>query len=565
MTPMCLTRNQASADVFRPRAAYEILEDAVSRAPNLDCLDFLGRIYTYGEIGALVSSAARGFQDLGLGKGDRIGLCLPNTPYYVIAYFAALKAGATVVNFNPLYTGGEIAGQIADSGVAVMVTLDEKTLYPKVAKAFEGVAGPVIVVCPLADILPMIKGLLYGIARRAKFSSAPRVIRNIYFDDLTANVAAPAPVDIDPINDIAVLQYTGGTTGEPKGAMLTHANVSANTEQVRLWMGPTDDGKETFLSVLPFFHVFAMTAAMNLALATASKLILLPRFELDEVLKTIEDKRPTLFPAVPTIITAINHHPGIERHDLSSLRYCISGGAPLPVEVKARFEELTGSIAIEGYGLSEASPVVTCNPPAGVNKPGSIGLPLPWTEVEFRDPENPDQRVAAGERGEIAVRGPQVMKGYWNDAKATETVLRDGWLHTGDIGHRDADGYIYLTDRLKDVIFCSGFKVYPRTIEEVLHRHPDVEEVVIAGVPDDYRGETPKAFIKLRDNADTSEAEILAFAAQNLNPIERPTAVEFRDELPKTLIGKPSRKGLFAEEADENGQVEDENEGTRHG
>jgi len=559
---MCLTRTQTPQDVFRPRPAQSILEDAISRAPDLDCLDFFGRIYTYGEVGALADRAAMGFQDLGLGKGDRIGLCLPNTPYYVIAYFAALKAGATVVNFNPLYTAGEIARQIADSGVSVMVTLDEKSIYPKVAAAFGEMAAPTIVICPLAGILPTIKGCAYRLFRRARLGSTHGAVRNISFDDLTANGRPPAPVEIDPLNDIAVLQYTGGTTGEPKGAMLTHANITANTEQVRLWLGDTHDGKEIFLSVLPFFHVFAMTAAMNLAIATASKLILLPRFDLTEILKTIDVKRPTLFPAVPTIITAINHHPGIGRYDLTSLRYCISGSAPLPAEVKARFEELTGCIAVEGYGLSEASPVVTCNPPEGENKPGSVGLPLPWTELEFRDPDHPDQNVAEGERGEIAVRGPQVMKGYWNDAAATKTVLRDGWLHTGDIGHRDGEGYIYLTDRLKDVIFCSGFKVYPRTIEDVLHRHPDVVEVVVAGVPDDYRGETPKAFIKLRRGAEITEAEMLAFADQNLNPIERPTAVEFRDELPKTLVGKHSRKGLFAKV---DGQEEEEDEGPRHG
>jgi long-chain acyl-CoA synthetase len=534
---------------FRPRPVQAILEDTVSRAPGLDCLDFLGRVYTYGDIGDLVDRAARGFQDLNISKGERIGLCLPNTPYYVIAYFAALKAGATVVNFNPLYTAGEIAGQIAASGVRFMVTIDEKSIYPKVVAAFAGIAEAVIVVCPLKGVLPTVKGWMYGLFRRARAAPAAGEIRNVSYSELIANAAA-APVHIEPFEDIAVLQYTGGTTGKPKGVMLTHANVAANTEQVRLLLGATVDGEERILSVLPFFHAFAMTGAMNLGIATASKLILLPRFDLALTIKTIETKRPTLFPVVPTIINAINHYPG--RRDLSSLRYCISGGAPLPVEAKARFEKLTGCVALEGYGLSEASPVVTCNPPEGENKPGSVGLPLPWTDVEFRDPDDPGQRVGEGERGEITVRGPQVMKGYWNDAKATGAVLKDGWLRTGDIGRRDSSGYIFLTDRLKDVIFCSGFKVYPRIIEDALYRHPDVAEVVVAGVADDYRGEAPKAFIKLRDGAKTSEDDILAFAASNLNPIERPTAVEFRGELPKTFIGKLSRKGLFAgEEAKE--------------
>lgn len=543
---------------FRPRPVQDILEDSVRRAPGLDCLDFLGRVYTYGDIGGLVDRAARGFQDLGIGKGERIGLCLPNTPYYVIAYFAALKAGATVVNFNPLYTAGEIAGQIADSGIKIMVTIDEKSIYPKVAAAFAGIAEPIIVVCPLADVLPLVKGWMYGLFRRAGTAPATGEIRNVYYNELIADTAAPAPVHIDPVEDIAVLQYTGGTTGKPKGVMLSHANVTANTEQVRLWLGETSDGEERILSVLPFFHAFAMTSAMNMGIATASKLILLPRFDLALTIKTIEAERPTLFPVVPTIITAINNYPGIEGRDLSSLRYCISGGAPLPAKVKARFEKLAGCVALEGYGLSEASPVVTCNPREGENRPGSVGLPLPWTEIEFFDPDNPGQKVGGCERGEIAVRGPQVMKGYWNNAKATGAVLSGGWLRTGDIGHRDEDGYIFLTDRLKDVIFCSGFKVYPRIIEDVLYRHPDVAEVVVAGVADEYRGEAPKAFIKLRDGAKTSEDEILAFAASNLNPIERPTAVEFRDELPKTFIGKLTRKGLFADE-------ETKEEGAGHG
>ncbi|HEC91268.1 MAG TPA: long-chain fatty acid--CoA ligase, partial [Alphaproteobacteria bacterium] len=377
---------------FRPRPAQAILEAAASRAPGLDCLDFFGRVYTYGDIGDLVNRAARGFQDLGLGKGERIGLCLPNTPYYVIAYFAALKAGATVVNFNPLYTTAEIAGQITDSGVRVMVTIDEKSLYPKVVEAFAGMAKPIVVVCPLSDVLPLVKGWMYGVFRSAPPAPASGAIRNVFYSELIANAAAPDPVDIDPIEDIAVLQYTGGTTGKPKGAMLTHANIAANTEQVRRWLGKTADGEERILSVLPFFHAFAMTGAMNLGIATASKLILLPRFDLADTLKTIEAVRPTLFPVVPTIINAINHYPGIEKRDLSSLGYCISGGAPLPTVVKERFEKLAGCVVLEGYGLSESSPVVTCNPREGENKPGSIGLPLPWTEVEFLDPDNPGQK-----------------------------------------------------------------------------------------------------------------------------------------------------------------------------
>ena len=329
--------------------------------------------------------------------------------------------------------------------------------------------------------------------------------------------------------------------------MLTHANVTANTEQVRLWMGEVDPNGERILCVIPFFHVFAMTAAMKLGIETGSELILLPRFNLVDVLKTIDAKRPTLFPAVPTIFNALAGYGGLDRYDLSSIRFCISGGAPLPDAIKASFESVAGCVVVEGYGLSETSPVLCCNPPDAENKPNSIGLPLPWTEIELRDLDNPDSPVAPGERGELAVRGPQVMAGYWNNPEATAAAFRNGWLMTGDVGHRDEDGYLFLTDRLKDVIFCSGFKVYPRIIEDAFYRHDAVDEVIVIAIPDDYRGETPKAYVKLKGGASVTGAELLGFVEKILNPIEQPAEIEFRDELPKTMIGKLSKKELVAE------------------
>ncbi|NQV84996.1 MAG: alpha/beta fold hydrolase [Rhodospirillales bacterium] len=529
------------------RPIQAILDNSIARGPDRPCLDFMGQVSTYAEVGDAVRRAAKGLQNLGVRKGDRVGLCLPNCPYYVIGYFAAMTVGATVVNFNPLYTENEIRDQITDSGTTVMLTMDLKAIFPKVAAALNTTALRSIIVCSLGDALPLVKELLFNVLKRAEIAQIPKDLRIIPFDKLVSQGANPDPVTINPNSDIALLQYTGGTTGTPKGAMLTHANISANTEQVRLWMGDTDPDGERFLCVIPFFHVFAMTAAMNLGIATGAELILLPRFDLEDVLKTIDAKKPTVFPAVPTIFGAISVFKELGRYDLSSIRNCISGGAPLPSTVKASFEDLTGCVVVEGYGLSEASPVVACNPTDAENKPDSIGLPLPWTEVEIRDIDNSDVRVATGERGELAVRGPQVMAGYWNNPVATSETMRDGWLMTGDVGHIDEDGYLFLTDRLKDVIFCSGFKVYPRLIEDAIYLHPEVDEVIVIGIADEYRGETPKAFVKLKPGAQVSEGALLEFAAKNLNPIERPSEIEFRGELPKTMIGKLSKKELVSE------------------
>jgi len=529
--------------------ATKILTDVAKAQPDLNCLDFLGNTMTYGEVLSTARHAARGLQDLGIQKGDRVGLCLPNSPYYVIAHYAVLLAGATVVNFNPLYTQDEIHHQVVDSGVVVMFTLDIKTIYSKVAAALHNTSLRSIVVCALSDALPPVKSLLFQIFKRAEVAAVPKDLGHIPFNLLIADKDEPKPVDIDPENDIAIIQYTGGTTGTPKGAMLTHANIRANTEQVRMWLGNTTPGQEKFLCAIPFFHVFAMTAAMNIGLVTGSELILLPRFELKDVLEVITHKKPTIFPAVPTIYSAINNAEDLARYDLKSIRYCISGGASLPPKVKTEFEHNSDCILVEGYGLSEASPVVTCNPPHGQNKSGSIGMALPWTEIQCRDLENFDRVAAQGEPGELIVRGPQVMAGYLNQIEETDFVLCDGWLRTGDVGYQDEDGYFFLTDRIKDLINCSGFKVYPHAIEEVLYRHDDINEAIVIGVVDDYRGEAPKAFVTLKPGASATSESLLTFAVEHLNPIERPISVEIREELPKTLIGKLSKKELKEEQS----------------
>jgi long-chain acyl-CoA synthetase len=527
-----------------------LLDDAVLRFPERPCLDFLDRKYAFREVGNLVARAAKGLRTLGVDKGTRVGLFLPNTPYYVICYFAVLKAGGTVVNFNPLYAEQEVRHLVADSGVEIMVTLDLALLYPAVARML-GMGGlRRIVVCAMTDILPFPKNWLFHLLKRREMAPWPADAAHTPFAALIDNDGIAPPADIEPRHDIAVLQYTGGTTGTPKGAMLTHYNLVANTLQCRRWFRGTEEGGERVLAVLPFFHVFAMTSAMNFGIAAGAEIVMLPRFELGALLRTIARKRPTIFPGVPTIYTAINNSPLTPKYDLSSIKSCISGGASLPVEVKASFEKLTGCILVEGYGLSETSPVVACNPFGGANKPGSVGLPMPGTTIEIVAlDERPARLLATGERGEICVRGPQVMAGYWGKPAETAQVLVDGRLHTGDVGYLDADGYLFLVDRIKDVIIASGYKIFPRNVEEAIYQHPAVAECIVIGVPDPYRGQTVKAFVVRAAGQELSEAALLAFLADKLSPMEMPKQIVFRDNLPKTAIGKLSKKDLIAEEA----------------
>nr|WP_205762410.1 long-chain fatty acid--CoA ligase [Magnetospirillum aberrantis] len=524
------------------------MDQAVAQFPGQNAIDFLGKRTTYGELGELVERAARGFQQLGVRKGVRVGLCLPNTPYFVICYYAVLKAGGIVVNYNPLYVERELKHQIGDSGTTIMVTLDLKQIYPKVAAMLEETCLERVVVCRMSAILPAVKSVMFSVLKRSEMAEVPDDLRHVPFERLIANEGKPRPVEIEPKGDVAVLQYTGGTTGVPKGAMLTHANLTANAEQLRRWMPEIYAGQERVLGVLPFFHVFAMTVVMNLGVSIGAELILVPRFDLQQVLKLIGKRRPTLFPGVPTIYTALNNAASQGTFDLSSIRYCISGGAPLPVEVRTRFEEMTGCRLVEGYGLSEASPVVTCNPIAGQIKSASIGMPLDETVVEVRSTVDPTQILGVGERGEICVRGPQVMAGYWQRPADTEQAFIDGALRTGDVGYRDEDGYLFLVDRIKDVILAGGFNVYPRVIEEALYQHPAVAEAVVIGVPDPYRGQAPKAFVRLRDGVEADPDEIKSFLTTQISRIEMPRSIEIRDELPKTMIGKLSKKELVAEE-----------------
>ena len=537
------------SDPIETGPVWSLLDRSVSRYADRPCLDFLDRRFTYAEVGRLVERTARGLQDMGLKRGDRVGLFLPNTPYSVVFLFAILKAGGTCVNFNPLYVEHEIKHQIEDSGTEIMVTLDHVATYPKLARMLGQTRLRKIIVCAMADILPFPKNLLYPLVKRADIARFPRDERHVSFRTLATNDGGPRPVEVDPLKDVAVLQYTGGTTGTPKGAMLTHANIVANAEQCLRWFPGARLGHERVMAVLPFFHVFALTVAETLAIAGGCEIILLPRFDLDQLLQTIDKKKPTMFPGVPTLYTAINHHKDIAKYDLSSIRYCLSGGAPLPLEVKTGFERLTGATVCEGYGLSETSPVVTSNPLTGVNKAGSIGLPMPRTIIEIVSLDDPDKRMPQGDRGEVVVRGPQVMASYWNNPEETAKVLKDGRLRTGDVGYIDEDGYIFLVDRIKDLIIAGGYNVYPRNVEEAIYHHPNVAECVVIGVSDPYRGQTVKAFVVRRPDCELDEATLKAFLKDKLSPIEMPKMIEFRDSLPKTQVGKLSKKALQDEEA----------------
>jgi long-chain acyl-CoA synthetase len=527
----------------------DLLDAAVAAFGGRPAMDFSGRQWTYAEAGALVDRAARGLQDRGVGKGVQVGLCLPNTPYYLIFYYAILKIGGTVVNFNPLYVERELAAQIIDSGVRIMVVLDVEAVYRQVANVAETSGLHTIIVCPMAGILPTLKAILFRLFKRKQRAAIPNDLRHVPYAALVASHAPPTPIAIDPARAVAVLQYTGGTTGTPKGAMLTHANLTINCRQIRAHWSGAVPGQERTLAVLPFFHVFAMTSVLNYSVEIAAEIVMLPRFDLTQVLATIAGRRITIFHAVPTIYTAINAAAAAGQVRLGSIGFGVSGGAPLPNEVRTRFMELTGCKLVEGYGLTEASPVVSCNPPDGLIKGGSVGTPLAGTAIEIRDPANPDRRLVTGERGEVCVRGAQVMAGYWNRPGDTAASFAGGALRTGDIGYLDDDGYLFLVDRIKDLILCGGYNVYPRVLEEALYQHDAVLEATVIGVRDEYRGQAPKAFVVLRPGYEVTGEALRDFLKGYVSKIELPRSVEIRASLPKTMIGKLSKKELVAEEA----------------
>ena len=534
---------------------HHVLNRAVERFPDKTALYFLGRKYSYRQLGKMVDRAAIGLQKMGVKKGDRIGLLMPNCPYFVVFYYAVLKIGGVVVNISPLYAEREIDHVVQDSGLKIIITVDLRLIYERLAPIIRDNPGLLVVMCSFAAGMPWHKGQLFGLLKRREKASWPRDRQHYIADDLIVHDGEGVAPPIDPIQiqDPAVLQYTGGTTGAPKAAVLTHANLTANMAQSRLWLAGTSPhglrlGTEKMLAVLPLFHSFAMTVGLNLGIDIGAELVLMPRYELAAMRRLIAERGVTIMPAVPSIFNALSLAPSSQKNDLASLAICVAGGAPLPQEVKARFEKNIGVILVEGYGLTEASPVVAVNPLTG-GKPGSIGQPLPGTLIEIRDRDNPDQIMPAGERGEICVRGPQLMREYWQQSEQTAQTLRDGWLHTGDIGYLDAEGYCFVVDRIKDLILVNGFNVYPRYVEEAIYLHPMVEEVIIGGIPDATRGETVKAWIKLKPETKLTSSELIAFLKDKISSVEIPRQFEFRAEpLPKTLVGKLSRKAVIEEE-----------------
>ncbi len=534
---------------FEPMSLPAMFERSLHRNPQAPFLHFLGRTYSYADIHRDAQAFAAGLQALGIAKGDRVGLFLPNVPIYAAAYYGAMMAGATVVNFSPLYSVEELSWQVGDSGTRVLVTVDVPELYKTAHKVLEGSALETLVVGSLADMLPWVKGLALKLLKRSQIADVAYGPAVKSWAEMTP-ARAPAPVDVTP-QDLALLQYTGGTTGRPKGAMLGHDQLSVNAQQVAAINPFGNASDEVFMGALPFFHVFANTALLNHACVTGASIAMVPRFETKQVLETIQKYRCTGFPGVPTMFQAMLDHPDLAKTDLSSLKVCISGGAPMPGPVHVRFEEATGVRLVEGYGLTESSGVVSANPYDGTRKRGTIGQLVPGTEVILLDKEDPTQLAPEGEPGELAVHGPQVMRGYWNhpEADADSFAERDGkrYLRTGDVARVDADGFLEIVDRIKDMIAVGGFKVFPSVVEDVILEHPAVKEALVIGVPEEYRGEVPRAYVTLQDDASATGAELADWLNARIGKHERVDQVVIRESLPKTMIGKLDRKTLRAE------------------
>jgi long-chain acyl-CoA synthetase len=519
---------------------YEILEKTAKENPEKAAIVYFKRAITYGEFDSLSSKFAGALAALGVKKGDRVAIFLPNIPQFVIVYYGVLKAGAVLTAISPLHKEREVEHQLSDSEAETIVALD--SLYPIVEKVWRKTKMKNIVVTSAEDyssktaISPSRVGQKQGVYSLQELLKEKR--------------AEPPKVRINPEEDLAALQYTGGTTGTAKGAMLTHMNLVSNAVAFAAWIKGTV-AQETFLTALPLFHIYGMTTSMNVPVSLAAKMVLLPKFDPATVLETIQRHRVTVFCGVPTMYSVLLANPELGGFDLTSIRVCISGASPLPPQVQKKFMEITGGFLAEGYGLTEASPVTHCNPVDKTMRTvrvGSIGLPLPDTDAKIVDVETGEKTLGAGETGELAVKGPQVMRGYWNRPDETALVFRDGWLLTGDIARMDQDGYFYITDRKKDLIKYKDYSVYPRELEDVLYEHPAVKLCAVVGKPSPVVGEIPKAFIVLKDGAKATETEIMAFIKEKVAPYKAVREVEFRQELPVSAAGKVLRRVLQEEE-----------------
>lgn len=535
---------------FEETSLQQLLKNTAEKYPNKIAIHFNGKELSYQELYDSALKFAGYLQKIGIQKGDRVAIMLPNTPQSVISFYGVMMAGGIVVQTNPMYTERELAFQMKDSGAKAIVALD--ILFPRIKKIQGETELEHVIITAIKDYLPFPKNLVYPFIQKKQYGFSVKVEHkgnDHLFTEIMKHPALQEPImNINFEEDLAILQYTGGTTGFPKGVMLTHKNLIANTKMCQAWLYKCREGEEIVLGALPFFHVYGMTTVMIFSILQASKMVLIPKPDPEVLLKTIQSQRPTMFPGAPTMYIGILNHPELSKYDLSSIDSCISGSAPLPVEVQEQFERLTGGKLVEGYGLTESSPVTHANLLwDGERVKGSIGLPWPDTLAEIRSVET-GEPLPVGEIGELVVKGPQVMKGYWNRPEETQEVLKDGWLHTGDMGYMDEEGYFYIVDRKKDMIIASGYNIYPREIEEVLYEHPAVKEVVVAGVPDPYRGETVKAYIVLKEGATVTEDELNKFARKNLAAYKVPRKYEFRDELPKTTVGKILRRQLVEEE-----------------
>jgi len=537
------------AQDFAPLSLPAMFAEAVAASGAAPLVEFYGRTYSYAAMHAEAKAFAAGLQARGVAKGDRVGLYLPNVPCYVPAYFGALIAGATVVNFSPLYTAEELEAQVADSQTRLLVTVDLAKLLPTALKVLAGSALETLVVSRFTRQLPRLKGLAFSLLKRAELTPVPRQSDVIEWAD-ALSPAEPEAAVIDPLTDLALLQYTGGTTGIPKGAMLTHQNLTANARQIAA-VDPHAHERDVILGALPLFHVFANSCVLNRTVRDGGCIAMLPRFDVGQVLATIRRTRPTAFPGVPTMFQAMLDDPRIEGGDLSSLRVCISGGAPLSPQVKDRWEVMTGVRLVEGYGLTECAGVATTNPYEGIDRAGTIGQPLPGTRLRLLGRDDPTRDAACGEPGELAIAGPQIMAGYWHRpddaAVAFATINGERWLRTGDVAVLEEDGYVRIVDRLKDMIAVGGFKVFPSQVEHVLLQNPAIKEALVIGMPDAYRGEIPRAFVTLNDGEETDAAELKAWLNDRVGKHERVDAVVLRQSMPKTMIGKLDRKALKAE------------------
>ena len=533
---------------------FQFLEDAAEKYPDRACTIFKGAVISYQEMNAITDRVAAALVDMGVKKGDRVGLFMPNTPQFVMAYYGILKAGGVVVATNPLYTPPEIAQQAGDAGIEVMFVMTN--FYETIKKAQPKTKIKKLIVTNLKETLPPILRVLFTLVREKKQGfriEGGLKDGDIWFQDMLdkhQNASRPT-LEIDP-NDTALFQYSGGTTGTSKGAVATHHNVVANALQIKSWMTGLNENGEVVLMGIPLFHVYGMVAGMSFAMATGSSMVMVPNpRDLKDVLSNITKYKATIFPGVPALYNGINNHPDVKagKYDLSSIKACISGSAPLMRETKEQFEGLTGGKVFEGYGLSEAPTATHCNPLVGENKTGSVGMPLPNVDAKIISLDDGETEMSQGEVGEIIINGPQVMKGYHNMPTETANALRtmkDGkvWLFTGDIARMDEDGYFYIVDRKKELMKPGGYQVWPREVEEALSAHPKVLEVGVAGIPDAYRGETVKAWVVFKPGETATEDELKAFCKESLAPFKVPTHYEFRDELPKTTVGKILRREL---------------------